>query len=171
MPRHQTIRPVQKHPWFLFVAALVLMAGLWILLVAGIKPQEMIVGAMSVACSLLFLWHIWRMCPPQLEFRLKDVVAIWRLPWYILSGVYEIAVILLKDLIGHRADSFFRVSGFETSERDPQWMARQVLATSYTTVAPNFIILGVDAAQSRMLFHQLERSSVPKMTQALGAKP
>jgi hypothetical protein len=44
------------------------------------------------------------------------------------------------------------------------------LATIYTTVAPNFIVIGIDPELSRMLFHQLERSSVPKMTGALGAQ-
>jgi hypothetical protein len=38
-------------------------------------------------------------------------------------------------------------------------------------MAPNFIIIGIDAAQSRMIFHQLERSEVPRMTKELGAQP
>jgi hypothetical protein len=38
-------------------------------------------------------------------------------------------------------------------------------------MAPNFIVIGIDFHQSRMLFHQLRRSSVPKMTKSLGAQP
>jgi hypothetical protein len=40
----------------------------------------------------------------------------------------------------------------------------------YTTTAPNFIVIGIDPDLSRMLFHQIERSSVPKMTRELGAQ-
>ena len=89
-----------------------------------------------------------------------------------MSGVYEVAIILSKDLCGVKAaESFYRVSGFKTSKSDPQLIARRVLATAYTTTAPNFIVIGIDYNQSRMLFHQLERSIVPKMTKELGAQP
>jgi hypothetical protein len=37
-------------------------------------------------------------------------------------------------------------------------------------MAPNFIVIGIDDDQAQMLFHQIERSSVPKMTQRLGAQ-
>jgi hypothetical protein len=89
-----------------------------------------------------------------------------------LSGLYEIIAILLKDLLGvKKADSFYRVSGFKTSKSNPSLVARRILATFYTTMAPNFIVIGIDFHQSRMLFHQLRRSSVPKMTKSLGAQP
>jgi hypothetical protein len=89
-----------------------------------------------------------------------------------LSKDFEIIVILLKDLLGiRRAGSFYRVCGFKTSKSDPQLVARRILATFYTTMAPNFIVIGIDFRQSRMLFHQLERSSVSQMTKALGAQP
>jgi len=107
-----------------------------------------------------------------LDLRWPDLLAGWRVPWYIVSGVYEVAIILSKDLCGVKAaESFYRVSGFKTSKSDPQLIARRVLATAYTTTAPNFIVIGIDYNQSRMLFHQLERSIVPKMTKELGAQP
>jgi hypothetical protein len=37
-------------------------------------------------------------------------------------------------------------------------------------MAPNFIVIGIDADEKQMLFHQLERSSVPRMSQSLGAQ-
>ena len=81
-------------------------------------------------------------------------------------------MILTKDLLGiKRTDSFYRASGFKTSKSDPRLVGRRILATFYTTMAPNFIVIGIDFRRSRMLFHQLERSSVPRMTKALGAQP
>jgi hypothetical protein len=63
------------------------------------------------------------------------------------------------------------VSGFKTSKSDRRLIARRVFATFYTTMAPNFIVIGIDYRQSRMLFHQLERTSVSMMTKDLGAQP
>jgi hypothetical protein len=151
--------------------SLLLIVGLWILFVDGTRRDEMIVGAGVLLLSGAFLYAVWRNDSLSLEVRLGDLVQAWRIPWYLLSGIYEIVVVLVKDLLGTRASSFYRVSGFKTSGSDPRLIARRVLATFYTTMAPNFIVIGIDFLQSRMLFHQLERSSVPRMTKALGAQP
>jgi hypothetical protein len=149
-----------------------LMAVLWVMFVAGTKLHEMLVGAACVALSGLFLYSLQRSETLDVQFRTVDIAAAWRIPWYILSGVYEITIVLLQDMLSiRRASSFYRVGGFKTSKHDPHLIARRVLATAYTTTAPNFIVIGIDYEQSRMLFHQIERSSVPKMTKALGAQP
>jgi hypothetical protein len=132
----------------------------------------MIVGAGVVVLAGVFSYQVWRIETIHADFRIADLGQAWRIPWYILSKVFEIIVILVKDLLGiRRAGSFYRVSGFKTSKSDPQLVARRVLATFYTTMAPNFIVIGIDFRQSRMLFHQLKRSSVSRMTKALGAQP
>jgi hypothetical protein len=78
--------------------------------------------------------------------------------------------VLLRDLFtSHRADSLYRVSGFSTSKDDPRLVSRRVLATIYTTASPNSIVIGIDYKQSRLLFHQVERSAVSEMTRRLGA--
>lgn len=167
-----TGKSTRAHGLLLIAGAVLLMAIEWIVLVAGTQPHEMIVGAASVSLSAMFLIVVHGSNSLRLEFRWIDVINCWRIPWYVVSGVYEILLILFKDLFKiHKADSFYRVSGFETSKCDPVMSARRVLAIAYTTVAPNFIVIGIDYEQGRMLFHQLERSSVPKMTQSLGAQP
>jgi hypothetical protein len=108
--------------------------------------------------------------PLPLRLRAIDVVQYWRIPWYILSGIAEISWILLKDLSGKRAGSYYRFCGFRTSKRDPIRIAQSFLATAYTTTAPNFIVIGIDPEQNHMIFHQLERSTVAKMTKSLGAQ-
>jgi hypothetical protein len=149
-----------------------LIAVLWIVFVGETRRNEMVVGAGVLVLSATFLFQIWRIETLDLEVRGEDFAQGWRIPWYVVSGVYEIIAILAKDLFGvKRADSFYRVSGFKTSKSDPRLITRRVFATFYTTMAPNFIVIGVDYRQSRMLFHQLERSSVPRMTKALGAQP
>jgi hypothetical protein len=161
-------------PRTVIVAALavVVMAAGWIMLVAGTKLHEMIVGTAAVIATSAFLFAVHETSPLNLRFSGADLAACWRIPWYIISGVSEITLILFKDLLGiEKAKSLFRVTGFKTAKEDPILAARRVLATAYTTAAPNFIVIGIDYTQSRMLFHQLERSSIPKMTESLGAQP
>jgi hypothetical protein len=149
-----------------------LIAVVWILFVGGTRRDEMIVGAGVLLLSGAFLHLLARKESLTLDLQWADLVTCWRIPWYIVSRVYEITIILIKDLSGvKRAGSFYRVSGFKTGKSDPLLVARRVLATAYTTAAPNFIVIGIDYAQSRMLFHQLERSDVPRMTKELGAEP
>jgi hypothetical protein len=143
----------------------------WVLLVAGTRLHEMIVGAGAVILATLFLKAVRESSPSGLRLEWKDIVQCWRIPWYMASGMWEITVILFKDLTYlRRAGSYYRVCGFKSSKRDRTVVAREVLATVYTTTAPNFIVIGIDPELSRMLFHQIERSSVPKMTRALGAQ-
>ncbi len=152
------------------VITIVLMAAEWILLVAGTRAHEMIVGVVSVLASALFLSGVSKMSTLALDFRLSDAAQGWRIPWYVLSDCYTITVVLLRDLFtSQRAASLYRVSGFKTSKDEPRLVARRVLATAYTTTSPNSIVIGIDFNQSRMLFHQIERRGVSKMTKSLGA--
>jgi hypothetical protein len=159
-----------RHP-FLFVLSVILAPVLWITFVATVNAHELIVGGATCLATLFFLYFLCHTSSEELVLRPRDIIQLWRIPWYIVSGVYGITLVAFKDLLHlDPAKSLYRVCGFETSAHDPIRKARTVLAVAYTTAAPNFIILGVDAAQSRMLFHQIESSSVPKMTKALGAK-
>src|ERR1700761_1024082 len=144
----------------------------WVWLVAGTHLHEMMVGAGVVVIATVFLKAVHESSQNKIRLAWKDVVQCWRIPWYMASGIWEISVVLFKDLTYlSRAGSYYRVSGFKTSKRDRVAVARTVLATVFTTTAPNFIVIGIDPELSRMLFHQIERSSVPKMTKALGAQP
>ena len=144
----------------------------WVWLVAGTHLHEMMVGAGVVVLATLYLKAVHDSSQNTLRLEWKDVVQGWRIPWYIVSKNWEITVVLFKDFTYlRRAGSYYRVSGFKTSKRDRAAVGRSVLATVYTTAAPNFIVIGIDPESSRMLFHQIERSRVSKMTQALGAQP
>jgi hypothetical protein len=155
---------------WLTIVTIVVMAAEWILLVAGTRPHEMIVGAGCVLASTIFIAFVNRMSTLKLDFHLSDVAQGWRVPWSVLSDCYTLTALLLLDLFtSRRAGSYYRVSGFKTSKEDPRLIARRVLATIYTTTSPNSIVIGIDFRQSRMLFHQLERSGVSKMTKSLGA--
>jgi hypothetical protein len=165
------MRAQPRHLWIKWISILLLMAAEWILLVAGTRPQEMLVGAFSLVLSALFLWSVHRSSDLRLRFEPRDVLVCWRLPWYVVSDVWLVTAILSRDLLGGKpVHSFYRVSGFVTSKDDPTLLARRVLATVCTTASPNSIVIGIDYEQSRMLFHQLERSRLSKMARLLGAR-
>jgi len=149
-----------------------LMGGEWILLVTGVKRNEMIVGLASVLLASTFLCAILRSQSIELNFMMRDVCTVWRIPWYILTNTFTLCDVLLRDVFtSERAGSYYRVSGFKTSKTDPTLVARRVLATAYTTVSPNSIVIGIDYEQSRLLLHQVKRDKVSAMTKELGGQP
>ena len=158
-------RPVQ----LLSVTAMALALG-WIAFVGSLHLHEMLVGAAVTALSVVFCRLMYGSETLNFDLRWQDVAQCWRIPWYILSGSAEIVFLLIKDLFGSRAESLYRVSGFRGGMRDPYAVERSALAVAYTTTAPNFIVIGIDPHQNHMLFHQIKRSEIPKMTQALGAQ-
>ena len=154
------------------VVVFVLMGCEWVLLVAGVKTHEMVVGGFSVAAATAFLCAILRSEALRLNFALRDVATLWRVPWYILTNSLTLCSVLGRDLLGLESPgSYYRVSGFKTSKTNPTLIARRVLATAYTTVSPNSIVIGVDYEQSRMLLHQVKRAEVSEMTKQLGGQP
>lgn len=162
------LRPISARALALGV---VCMAAEWVLLVAGLKPHELLVGGVVVALSALFFWRMLQISTERLDLRVRDLLAAWRLPFMMASDAWTITVVLLQDLLGIRkAGSFYRVKGFHTALRDPLLIARRVLVTVYTTSTPNSIVIGVDPAQSRMLVHQLKRAPTSELERELGAQ-
>ncbi len=143
----------------------------WVWLVAGTRLHEMIVGAGVVVLATLYLKAVHESSQTTLRIEWKDLVQCWRIPWYMVCDTWVVTRVLFSDLLHLRpAGSYYRVCGFESAKRDPAILGREVLATIYLTSTPNCIVLGIDSQSRRMLFHQLERASMPKMAQALGAR-
>ena len=143
----------------------------WMVFVGSFARDELLLGVAAVVLAGFGLRVVQLSYPARFSPSLRELAAGWRMPWYLISGTYEITVVSLRDLFGYeRAKSVFRVARFRSgADTNPQGAARSALAVAYTTVAPNFIVLGINAKQQQMLFHQIERSSVPRMTQELGA--
>ena len=156
---------------FLICASGAIFYLFWIAFSGTFATHELLVGIIGAVLATSGMVVVNLQYPARFSPRLANLLAIWRLPWYMLSGTWEIAIVAAKDLIGVKpAKSLFRIARFDAGrEDDPRANARRVLAAGYTTAAPNFIILGVNASDQTLLFHQIERSSVPKMTRQLGA--
>lgn len=147
-------------------------AVLWMLFVGGTRAHEMVVGFIVLVLTAALLFRVSVVESLHLDLHPADLLTCWRIPWYLLSDSYVIIAVLVKDVAGlEKAGSFYRFAGFKTSKDDPRLVARRILATTYTSATPNSIVIGIDVAQSRMLFHQLKRSKVTQMARKLGAQP
>lgn len=141
----------------------------WIASVASLKLHEILVGILATLLSTVLSTFILRTLAISFRPSLRDLVQVWRLAWYALSGTAEITLVLLRDLAGRRAPSLFRSAPYFAVGSNGRDTARRVLAIAYTTVAPNFVVVGIDCSRRQLLFHQVEPSKVPRMTQKLGA--
>lgn len=161
------LRPISPRA---LTVAVVCMAVEWIMLVAGLKPHEMIVGACSVAVAAVFVWRALQLSE-RLDIRARDVLTAWRIPGIMLGDAWTVTVVLLKDLFGGQpAPSAYRATAFRTAADDPLMVARRVLATAYTTSTPNSIVIGIDPQQSLMLVHQLKLSPPSALERELGGQ-
>lgn len=162
----------RRMPRRVCILTLTVMAALWIVLVGGTRLDEMIVGFGVILLSSAFLYQVWRTETLKIRLAPQDIALGWSIPWQVFTDVCQIIAVLAANVFRHkRTGSFYRVVKFRTSQSDSRLIGRRVLATFYTTMAPNSIVIGIDPDQNRMLLHQLKRSGIPKMTQALGARP
>lgn len=158
-------------PGQLLSGAAVLVYFFWYAFTASGKPHELLVGVGATALTVWFFANVLRTETLNVELRLRDLAQCWRLPKEIVHDCWVITAVLFKDLFGvERAGSFYRACGFKTSRRDPLLMGRTALAVAYTTASPNMLVIGIDPAQSLMLFHQIQRDKVSEMTRRLGAQ-
>lgn len=173
----EQVRPSRgshRRPFHLgvFVSAVLVACGLWVLFVSSsINLHEMYVGAGCVVLTMLFAYSVARSLSLNLTLRWCDMAQALRIPWYELTGNWTITVVLIKDLLHiEPVQDLFRVCGFDSSRHDPERIARTVMAVAFSTSAPNFIVIGIDPEQSRMLFHQMRSTPLTRMVRELGAK-
>ncbi len=161
--------PDPLHPKH-YAAIAVAMFVLWLVFVAGFKPQEMLVGALSTAASAAFIGFVWQARPANVRLRRADIAQIVHVPVAVAQDAVVVLRVLWHDLTGRqKAGSIYAVHRFEASERDRLLRGREVLAVTYMTASPNTVVLGVDQRERLLLLHQLEATPLPAMALALGA--
>ncbi len=165
----------RPRPRAMLCLALASTALLWIVFVAGVPAQELVVGALCAAAFTAFIFSMWRAQGEHLALRVCDVLEIRQVPAQIVRDAFLVIRILFGDLLGTRpAESLYIVHAFDACARDPQKidgrkLAREVLAVAYMTASPNSIVLGIHQERSLMLMHQLAKTPLPAMARELGA--
>ncbi len=149
--------------------AIVALAALWVVFVAGFQPNEMLVGAGSVAASVAFLSLMWRAQQDHVLFRARDVAQVWRVPGQVAGDAFAILRLLWQDLAGgSRPPSTYEVYRFDAAPPCPEVVGRELLAVAYLTASPNSIVLGVDERLRMLMVHQLASGPTPELARRLG---
>lgn len=168
--KHERAGGMFDRPWLLLTTTAGVLALSWILFVGSLHLHEMLVGLVVVALSTSFCARIYRSEKLPFAPRLRDLAQAWRIPHDIVRDTGILLSVLFRDLfLGEPAASLYRVCGFQASRRDPVIVAREALATAYTTMSPNMIVIGIDCTQGHLLFHQIRRDEVPQLARNLGA--
>ena len=156
----------------LFLGSAPVLFACWIVFVGKFAEQEMLIGMAVAVVSAFAICIVQYAQEAHFRPRARDVAQIVYVPWLFVQGTYEILLVSIRDLLGgKKAESDFRLAAFDAgSLREPHDTGRRVLAVGYTSMAPNFIVLGINTLEGQMLFHQIEKSSVPRMTKNLGRK-
>ena len=135
--------------------------------------REVAAGVCAAGLTAAAVGWVARCAGLRIELRLHDVVQVWRMPWYFVSGTGEVLVALWQQLATARgAASQFSTTPFAIGDRaDPADAGRRALAVFYTTATPNFVVLGLVDEPGTMLYHQVKPGPVLAMTRRLGARP
>ena len=142
---------------------------LWLLFVNTTRMHELWLAAAAsvVAASGAEVVR----AQPFADFRprLRWLLQAWREPWYIVQGCAVIFWVLIKHFFRPES-SVLREVVFDPGGSDRASAARRALAITYTTVPPNFLVLGIDFDKHVMLVHQVRETETPTMTRNLGAR-
>ncbi|MCA1827947.1 MAG: Na+/H+ antiporter subunit E [Myxococcales bacterium] len=155
-------------PWLVqFTIAFVL----WFLYVGKLQPDEAVFGVVASAIAAFASRIVLEKDIAPLRAEWRAVAQIWRMPKYMVVGGWEIVAVLLKQIFLRKpAESLFYSVPFDTGGDSDEDAFRRALAVGYTTATPNFVIVGIDHAHRRLVYHQIQKSDVPEMTRRLGAK-
>jgi multisubunit Na+/H+ antiporter MnhE subunit len=145
------------------------LAVFWLACVATVRLHEMLVGIGAIVISAAFSMFVVSTLPLRFRPRLSELAEIWRLPWNVATDLVQVLIVLLLDFAGRRAPSLFVAAPWGPVRNNARDTARRALAISYTTVSPNMVVVGIDCGRGKILFHQIKKSGVPKLTQNLGA--
>jgi hypothetical protein len=154
---------------FFWFAYWVVSYCLWLLFVNTTMIHELWMAAMASVLTATAAELVRSQKFASFRPRLWWLVQAWREPWYILEGCASIFWAFLKHFF-KPAPSVLRQVVFDAGGSDPQSAARRALAITYTTMPPNFVVLGIDLDKNVMVVHQVTETETPTMTSNLGAK-
>ncbi len=150
--------------WLIFYAA-------WVLFVARLEAGELLVGVPVAALGATASQLVWESRLARFIPRLRWMAEGWRLPLYMFTGTWEILLVLARHLFTRKkAESLLLAVPYESPGDEEHATLIQALAIGYTTMTPNFVVVGIDTERKLLLYHQLKKSDVLEMTKNLGAR-
>lgn len=148
----------------------------WMLFISKWDPYEAELGCLAATFAIIAIWLVKSKSLNPLSYHLQWFLEGVSIPKYVLLGTSEaLKAMVLQMSRSNQTLSFLQFVPFEVGSGDFSSQIRMALAIIYTTSTPNFVILGIDyklgETEGKLIYHQLLKTSVPKMTQKLGAKP
>src|ERR1051325_9023855 len=124
--------------------------GVWVLF-AGAQVHELIVGIPAAALAAAGMEAVRGTEHPHFLPHLTALLRAAKLPGEILQDT----ALLIRNLLTGGDGRFVR-EPFEAGGDDARSVARRVLETTYRTLPPNSIVLGIDRQRNEILLHVLE---------------
>lgn len=160
------------HNTLRWVAVWLVHVGLWLVYVSQISAWEIGVGAAAAGFATLGVALLWRLRRVKFRLNLQQIIEAKRIPALAVSGTWELLQGLGKQLFTKRgAPSYIAAVPFEVGSNGPTSTGRRALAVLYTTMTPNFVVIGIIREQALLLYHQIVPGKVLTITRKLGAKP
>lgn len=155
----------------IFASTLLTHWVLWLAYTNNVGIREIIAGVAAAGISTVAVSLFAIQGKLRFAFRSRDLFQAIYLPGYALEGTWEILQALCKQLFTSKgAASFTGAVRYDVGGDDPL-SAGRALAVTYTTLTPNFIVLGIAHDQKLMIYHQIIRGKILTMTRNLGARP
>ncbi len=162
----------QPSSWLSRLLTCLFLLVLWFLFVGKIDRQEIILGVLSAVVATIAAGIFGVQSPIHFRPTFRELSEIWRIFGYTFSGTWEILKGLAIQLFTKNgAPSLIRAVEYQVGGDDPRSVGRRALAVAYTTLTPNFVVLGIIPEQRILLYHQILPGEVLQMTINLGAKP
>lgn len=140
---------------------------LWLLFVCQITTGEVLIGLAAAVVAVVGFEASRRAEPLRFQPPLRAVAQIWRVPGLILQGTWVLIIELARRVRGRRKRSLFQLTPFRAVGADGRSVGKRVLAVTFVTLPPNFLIIGIDRKSKLMLFHQVRKDPVPEIVRRL----
>jgi multisubunit Na+/H+ antiporter MnhE subunit len=158
--------------WITWAVTFIALYGVYLLFVSTLTKPELFAGILSTVIATVAAGVFGTVGVVHFNPKLREILEAWRLPYYAVQGSWELFKALANQLFTKKgADSLIRAVSFEVGDEDAHSAGRRALAVFYTTLTPNFVVLGIAHKQALLLYHQVLPGDVLQMTINLGARP
>ena len=141
--------------------------GLWFLFVYQLSIVELIAGAAAAVLTLGALGLSLHAVPLRFKPEARWLSRVFFLPVMVVKDTLVLVRALARLTTGSRIYSLFQVTHFAATAEGPRPNAKRVLAVAFTTVSPNSIVVGIDRKTGLLLFHELEKTTLPEILEDL----
>ena len=143
---------------------------LWVLVTSTFRGSELVAGAVAAVLSAAAVEAVRERERFLFRPRLRWMRRAGRIPVRIVTDTWLLAVALVRHVTGTRPvrGAFVVVPFRHGDDADPEDSARRALVVTGLSIAPNSVVVGIDADRDELLVHQLVPDAAGLRRDALG---